>query len=907
MNPEKNSTTKSQDKDTIAPFVGIEGTQEKIITTQIPQASTCASESAPTINDFKFPPFVSHTFMEALRAKAKLDVQLPSLVEFATTANPILFTVIVSGVAFKTRVSSMINIGESVESAEWVNFLLSQLWPILDPSVFSFAIDILEDNFHLLAPPGVTDIRVADFDLGPNAPRFKNFKVLPLASDLNHVVLECDMSLSSAPYNNVGFKSAKNPMGSSTGRSRARVLAYARLGSTDVVTVSIPILIELLGVEAKVRIQIELIDKIPFARTARLSLLTKPTIRFEAKPLKLVNVMNFPVISQVINLVVNKTVEDIIVNPNALNVNLEQLLLGNVTVKDTKAVGIIKVTIYEARNLISADMNGKSDPFVTLDYGGYESHSISSITASGISTSLTTDTYIPVEKLVYNNEKLKSFESEVYTFDGHQHPKSGTTPKNAVPLARTRVVNSTLNPKFHETHYLIVTAEDVINNIPLRVRVLDFDNHSKNDLLGMLDYSVNEIVKHPGEKIVDGWQSLKFFGRNNPGNYGDLRFEMSYHPKVVIPESVSFRKISEEFKSGILVLHIHQCADLVIGERDALEPSSYIEVYYDEKAFFKTRVKAYNSAPYFNDLTETFIRDWENSIIRLVVKDQNSANQAEIGAAEVDLKVLTNTDNMSYTSIYYLLGGNGGGKVKVSKNESEKSNTLYISARGVLEIKEIEAKNIRILDLQGKHTTEAGIEFVFSKIYIPNATPAQLETAAVTSHNPIWNFETSQFFGFKVENRFQSPVRIEIKREKAHGVARVLQIKSRDANTKLLGFGEFYLGDIVDGEETEIVFPIQSSVKRRSKTISSLKSTASINSIIDEDEELKWQDALSTKLTEVKIENTESGHKAKKLRYVPTDIDNDQSLCLVRIVATFHSANEFPKINEEENSQKKEN
>ncbi|KAI8812281.1 hypothetical protein BJ742DRAFT_52827 [Cladochytrium replicatum] len=628
--------------------------------------------------------------------------------------------------------------GEEGESAEWINFLLAQLWPIMDRNLFAKVIDILEDNFHQFAPPMIADIQVVDFDLGMHAPRLSNIKVLPHGCGTDTVLMDCTVSLQPVPYT---VYAGENIETGPVGGQSIYVLLNARIGKAQLGTVTVPIVIESVGFEARARVQIVLYDKPPFARHLRFTLLTPPRVTFAARPLKLVNVMSLPLLSQFIQKVVDETVKMLAVNPNAVSLDLEQILLGKETLDDVTSIGVLKIVIHEAKDLMAADVTGTSDPFVAIDYGGLETHKISSLSLTGLgvdkATGPITGGLTAVQTLAASD--LASVRPTPTDVRSTSPPPTIGSPENLSdlggdaetpltdtsglstayyhvlrPLGQTRVIPKSTDPVFNETHYIRVTSADVINTLPLRLRVFDFDTFTKDDLLGVLEFSLRDVVDRPGVEAVKGWYPLRFPGvdtTKNPatGNtvaladadallggsskhvrfpvpklaYGELKVSVQFLPKVVVPKVgfvesflepkksvVNVKEMADKYPGGILSIHIHQCADLIVKatERAGPYPSSFVDVHLNDEHVFRTRAKPSNPSPYINAMTEHYVRDWRRAVVRLAIRDQRALERdPTIGSAVVGLEELFADDiGMLLTKWFYLKNGIGAGRIRVS-------------------------------------------------------------------------------------------------------------------------------------------------------------------------------------------------------------------------------------------------
>lgn len=83
-------------------------------------------------------------------------------------------------------------LGSNIETAEWANFLIAQIWNILDPDMFTALLDQIEDQSNLLAKDMLKGlafhISVRDFELGPHPPRITAIQVFPAASGEDSIV-----------------------------------------------------------------------------------------------------------------------------------------------------------------------------------------------------------------------------------------------------------------------------------------------------------------------------------------------------------------------------------------------------------------------------------------------------------------------------------------------------------------------------------------------------------------------------------------------------------------------------------------------------------------------------------------------------------------------------------------------
>lgn len=108
-------------------------------------------------------------------------------------------------------------------------------------------------------------------------------------------------------------------------------------------------------------------------------------------------------------------------------------------------------------------------------------------------------------------------------------------------------------------------------------------------------------------------------------------------------------------------------------------PSSYCEVYINDKLVYRTRTKQFTPLPYFNAVSERFIHDWTEAKVTFVIRDDRDREHGRcIRGREVLLIIdpvlgLVNfrlrdalADRTQFTRWCPLVGGLGWGRLRLS-------------------------------------------------------------------------------------------------------------------------------------------------------------------------------------------------------------------------------------------------
>lgn len=412
-----------------------------------------------------------------------------------------------------------------------------------------------------------------------------------------------------------------------------------------------------------------------------------PRIEIAAVPLnqRFFNVMNLPVISDFINCSI-RTAAAAYVAPANYTLDVSKILVGSDSKHELLAIGVLVVHIHSAIGIIAADLNGKSDCYVTLSYS-----------------------------------------------------------KFAKPLWSTRIIFADLNPVWDETAVLLVNADEVKAGEKLNVTLWDSDRFTADDIVGRTEVDVTKLVRNRGQVdnrndklhgFKDGDQmpgrikwSVVFHGKQElnlalattgaderlPRDFKDIE---DFQPPesgtgFSVPESrVCYIPPDPEYPSGILSIQIHnivalardsptsskrdppsrngQSTPTVEEEESENLPSPYCSIILDQTKIYKTRVKPMTSKPFFNAGTERFVRDFHTSTVLVAVSDSRLREiDPLLGVVEFRLKDVLK--NSSMVSRYYpLQGGIGFGKIRVSllfrSISTQLPRQLLASDTGTLEL-----------------------------------------------------------------------------------------------------------------------------------------------------------------------------------------------------------------------------
>ena len=573
------------------------------------------------------------------------------------------------------------------ESVEWMNTLLSIVWGLVNPDMFTAVADTLEDVMQASVPGIIENVRVAEINQGSNPIRILSLRALPDTEEDVKALKESiheENKKSKDPqeaaadeeggdyYNlEISFAYHAEPSGkraSDKARNMHMQLVFY-LGIKGLFGVPLPIFVELQGLVGTVRLRLAMTPEAPFLKTLTFTLMGVPHVSAGCIPMveKGVNLLNLPLISQFVNYAIGAAAS-MYVAPKSMTLDMRAMLQGDDITKDVHALGILWIRIHKAVGLSKQDKRGSkwggSDPYITLTFSKY-----------------------------------------------------------GKPMYCTRVITDDLNPVWEETTALLVSPELIKADENLSVELWDSDRHSADDIVGKVELSMQKMIQHPGKMYP---QVSKLAGMNEGSEMpGELHWEVGFFGKPqfrpalrtdgknkALPEALRDRPELQDEKgvqnteqddavqhtppdplwpSGICSIIVHQIVNLELenvkgteGSRKGREfepakpygesteetgstlPTSYCTILYNDQLVYRTRAKAVSSKPIFNAGTERFVRDWRSTIVTVTVRDsRNREHDPILGVVPLKLSDILETSSQ-VTRWYPLDGGIGFGRVRIS-------------------------------------------------------------------------------------------------------------------------------------------------------------------------------------------------------------------------------------------------
>lgn len=426
------------------------------------------------------------------------------------------------------------------ETVTWLNSLLSSVWPLVNPDLFTSLADTLEDVMQASLPSLVHMVSVDDVGQGSESVRILGIRWLPTGAASRSVgedgklesveksKQENDRKVpgegqvdDSAGGKNDGDQKddGKDEEKRSDDGAEKEVaegmeaeegdfinlevsFAYRTRSSTTTFqdrskdmhlylafylpgNIKFPVWVDVRGIIGTMRLRLQLAPDPPFFALCTLTFLGQPKVDIGCIPLtrRGLNIMDLPLISNFVQSAVDAAMAEYVA-PKSLTLDLKDMLAGDDFKKDTSARGVLVVRIRRGYDFEMGDpgipliKDGSSDPYVSVGWA-----------------------------------------------------------KFGKPMFSTRILEKEMEPCWQETAYLLVTPQELNVEERLRVQLWDSDRFTADDDLGRIELDLKGLMKGQEtngkmQRRTDGFRALKA-GENMPGK---LEWEVGYFSKTRIQE-----------------------------------------------------------------------------------------------------------------------------------------------------------------------------------------------------------------------------------------------------------------------------------------------------------------------------------------------------------------------------------
>ncbi|KAI9266580.1 C2 domain-containing protein [Phascolomyces articulosus] len=332
-----------------------------------------------------------------------------------------------------------------------------------------------------------------------------------------------------------------------------KVMLTIRLGK-GMVGAGIPVLVEDMSFQGAMRIKLKFMSKFPHVRMVEACFLKKPDFDYVLKPIGGetfgFDVNNIPGLQSIVRDQVHAILGPMMYYPNVFSFDVEKFFSGELDI--TQANGVLAVTVYSTTTINTRDISGQVNPYIRF--------------------------YLD----------------------------------KAQELGRTSVQENTLDPRWNETHFLMLNNLTSMLSLELRNQ----STGSKDRRIARAHFDLKELENDEDHSLEDADLDL----RHNGKPIGQIKVDMRYMPvSKPIPRDDGTVEPAAESNSGILRFTVHECRKLGSAR---LNP--YVRVMINGAERIHTPIFKRNPNPKFERSGEVVVLDQTAVFIRVEVKDSIS-------------------------------------------------------------------------------------------------------------------------------------------------------------------------------------------------------------------------------------------------------------------------------------------
>lgn len=376
-----------------------------------------------------------------------------------------------------------------------------------------------------------------------------------------------------------------------------KIVLEIRLGKA-MISKGLDVIVEDMAFSGIMRLKMKLQIPFPHIEKVEMCFLERPTIDYVCKPLGGETFgfdINFiPGLESFILEQIHGNLAPMMYAPNVFPIEVAKMLSGTPI---NQAIGVIAVTIHSAQGLRNTDnFSGTPDPYAVIALSRRQ------------------------------------------------------------PLARTKVIKDTANPRWNETHYIIATSF----NDSLDIQIFDYNDVRKDKELGVASFQlenveeINEYENEHLEVISDG----KARGMVS----ADIRFFPVLEAKKLPDGKI---EPPPESNTGILRFNVEQAKDLDGTKSMVGQLNPYAILLLNGKEVHQSQKKKRTNNPIWDDgHKEILITDRRKAKVGVILKDDRDiAGDQTIGSYQIKLDDML--ELMEQGKDWYNLSGAKTGRVKM--------------------------------------------------------------------------------------------------------------------------------------------------------------------------------------------------------------------------------------------------
>ncbi|KAL2913662.1 Tricalbin-2 [Polyrhizophydium stewartii] len=509
---------------------------------------------------------------------------------------------------------ALMKLNEDAESVNWLNLFLAKFWVIYEPGLSLQIKETIDSVLASSKPNFLNELRLVKFTLGSNPPRIDSIRTYP-GSDADVLVMDWDLFFT--PFDVDGLSEREK---ASSGVYNFYMELVARVGA-GAASLPLTVLLKEFSLSGKLRISLKFVTAFPHIGAVEFGFLEVPSVDFILRPLKGLDLNDIPGLSTFLQDTINEQLKAAIVNPNKIPINLEEMMTADGT---DRPIGILRVTILNARELRNVDITGTSDPCAIVMIGGKEV----------ARTAVIDNSLNPVWNETFNLIVFKSMFSQL----ANRSDEIKFEVMHHNPLQK-KLIGSTSTVRLQRWARLLdpTSVDELPEEIPAEL---------KRDPMRPMTRSEHDwLLTNWGTPLGEPSEVIKPLLRPNSNkSAGSLRLDMAYFP---IPETPSDVPVNS--RTGVFSVTVHQAKDLATSKNGA--PECVLEL--DGIEIGRTPPKKHTNNPTWYYIKDAFCQDIDVARMRISVLD----GSRRLGDCTVNARDLIGPEKEDWFKLYNVTSG----------------------------------------------------------------------------------------------------------------------------------------------------------------------------------------------------------------------------------------------------------
>ncbi|KAM0679980.1 Tricalbin-2 [Glugoides intestinalis] len=218
------------------------------------------------------------------------------------------------------------------ETVEWINHIVEKFWEVSEQTISSIIFNEVNNVLKKVSEKQPFKLRLSEITLGTRPPVIE--RILFVQNAESRIVLECATNFIPVQASEETLAYFK--------KERSHWNTYIEIQVILANLITIPILVKDFTFSGIFRIELDLMQKLPFTKMLRFTFLEIPVVDFKLIPLKSVDMLDLPYIGGLLNSVIEMQIKKMALLPKFINVNLEEIskLSG-------KVIGVVYVFLHD--------------------------------------------------------------------------------------------------------------------------------------------------------------------------------------------------------------------------------------------------------------------------------------------------------------------------------------------------------------------------------------------------------------------------------------------------------------------------------------------------------------------------------------------------------------------------------